>query len=123
MWHEKHISTLKLKFNQVIGSKKSVATLDYNQFLRVFDHTKKEGYETGQSILKMFGPNVCKKAFSLFNRNREGELDFRNFCCALSIICLGSTDEKFRFLFDLFDLDCDGLLSRKELLNLLTTIS
>jgi Ca2+-binding EF-hand superfamily protein len=77
----------------------------------------------GSSILKIFGPSVCKKAFLLFNRNREGELDFRNFCCALSIICLGSTNEKFRFMFDLFDVDCDGLLSRKELLYLLTTLS
>ncbi len=91
--------------------------------MKIFDHTKKEGYEKGQSILKMFGTNVCKKAFQLFNRNREGELDFRNFCCALSIICLGSTVEKFRFLFDLFDLDCDGQLTRKEVFNLLTTMS
>jgi len=35
---------------------------------------------------------------------------------------LGSSNEKLRFLFDLFDLDRDGLLSRKELLVLLNQL-
>lgn len=116
---------MKRKFNEGIGKVKrqNATTLDYNQFLKVFDHTKKEGHEVGSSLLKVFGPTVCRKAFLLFNRNMEGEIDFRNFCCALSIICLGSTNEKFRFIFDLFDINCDGLLSRKELLQMLNTLS
>ena len=125
MWHEKHIQILKQRFNEGVTNKKQFQNpkLDYNAFLRVFDHTKKEGYEQGSSILKLFGPAVCKQAFRLFNRNRDEQLDFRNFCCALSIICLGSANEKFRFIFDLFDIDSDGFLSRKELLFMLNVLS
>jgi Ca2+-binding EF-hand superfamily protein len=83
--------------------------------LRVFDHTKRIGYESGPSILQHFGAAICKQAFRLFDSSRFGAIIFRDFCCALSIICLGSSDEKIRFLFDLFDLDRDGFLSRKEL--------
>jgi Ca2+-binding EF-hand superfamily protein len=40
----------------------------------------------------------------------------------LSIISLGGSNEKARFLFDLFDLDRDGYLSAKELTLLLTQV-
>ena len=66
-------------------------------------------------MLQIFGPTICKQAFGLFDSSRMGSIIFRDFCCALSIICLGSINEKLRFLFDLFDLDYDSLLSRKEL--------
>lgn len=119
MWNEKHIEMLKTHFNQGIG-KKQANSLDYNAFLRIFDHTKREGHEKGASILQNFGPTICKQAFRLFDSSRVGTIVFRDFCCALSIICLGGSNEKIRFLFDLFDLDRDGLLSRKELTLLLT---
>ena len=76
----------------------------------MFDHTR----SCGSSLLKTFGPNTARQAFRLFDRNKMGQVDFREFCCALSIICLGSTNEKIRFAFDLFDIDRDGVLSRKE---------
>jgi Ca2+-binding EF-hand superfamily protein len=55
---------------------------------------------------------VAESAFRLFDRDRSGFIDFREFCCGLSIICLSSTNEKIRFVFDLFDLDRDGYLNR-----------
>lgn len=55
---------------------------------------------------------MAESAFRLFDRDRSGFIDFREFCCGLSIICLSSTNEKIRFVFDLFDLDRDGYLNR-----------
>ena len=57
----------------------------------------------------------------MFDRDRSGFIDFREFCCGLSIISLSSTNEKIRFVFDLFDLDRDGYLNRPELRTLLET--
>ncbi len=108
MWNEKHIQILKDKFNEATGKK---VALDYNSFLKVFDNS--------QSILEVFGPTISKQAFRLFDSSRAGSVTFRDFCCALSIICLGSTNEKIRFLFDLFDLDRDSLLNKKEMTKLL----
>ena len=54
-------------------------------------------------MLQVFGSNICKHAFKLFDSSRVGQIIFRDFCCALSIICLGGSNEKIRFLFDLFD--------------------
>jgi hypothetical protein len=50
MWNEKHIEILKNRFNQGIG-KKQANSLDYYGFLRVFDQTKRNGYDRGPSIL------------------------------------------------------------------------
>ena len=50
----------------------------------------------------------------MFDRSKDGVVDFKEFCCALSIICLGGVNEKIRFVFDLFDIDRDGALSIKE---------
>jgi Ca2+-binding EF-hand superfamily protein len=64
---------------------------------------------------------VVESAFKLFDRDKSGYIDFREFCCGLSIICLSGTNEKIRFVFDLFDLDRDGYLNRTELRTLLET--
>lgn len=64
---------------------------------------------------------VAESAFKLFDRDKSGFIDFREFCCGLSIICLSSNNEKIRFIFDLFDLDRDGYLNRQELRMLLET--
>ena len=64
---------------------------------------------------------MAESAFKLFDRDRSGFIDFRAFCCGLSIICLSSNNEKIRFIFDLFDLDRDGYLNKHELRTLLET--
>ena len=64
---------------------------------------------------------MAESAFKLFDRNKTGVIDFREFCCGLSIISLSGTSEKIRFVFDLFDLDRDGYLNKSELRTLLET--
>lgn len=64
---------------------------------------------------------MAEQAFKLFDRDKSGFVDFREFCCGLSIICLSGTNEKIRFIFDLFDLDRDGYLNKTELRTLLET--
>jgi Ca2+-binding EF-hand superfamily protein len=64
---------------------------------------------------------VIESAFRLFDWDKSGYVDFREFCCGLSIICMSSTNEKIRFIFDLFDLDRDGFLNKLEIRKLLET--
>ena len=53
-------------------------------------------------------------AFDLFDRDKSGEIDFREFATAIAICCFGSVKEKIRLVFDLFDEDRDGALSTSE---------
>lgn len=64
---------------------------------------------------------MAVSAFHLFDQDKSGTVDFREFCCALSLICLSGNNEKVRFVFDLFDLDRDGYLNKTEIEKLLRT--
>eukprot|EP00347_Sterkiella_histriomuscorum_P010752 403375058 len=112
-WNERHIELLKIKFQESLAlareKKIKIQGLDKVAFMKVF------------ADLKTFPKQVAESAFKLFDRDRSGFIDFREFCCGLSIICLSSNNEKIRFIFDLFDLDRDGYLNRQELRTLLET--
>eukprot|EP00347_Sterkiella_histriomuscorum_P001887 403370288 len=97
-WNERHIELLKIKFQESLA-------LAREKKIKI------------QGLDKQ----VAESAFKLFDRDRSGFIDFREFCCGLSIICLSSNNEKIRFIFDLFDLDRDGYLNRQELRTLLET--
>mmetsp|Transcript_7448 Transcript_7448/g.4022 ORF Transcript_7448/g.4022 Transcript_7448/m.4022 type:complete len:91 (-) Transcript_7448:331-603(-) len=64
---------------------------------------------------------VGESAFRLFDMNKSGRIDFREFCVALSICCLSSTEEKIRFIFGMFDNDDDGYLNKEDMLTLLNS--
>jgi len=92
--------------------------LDKQAFLKVFadlkDFPKVSHSESNRKP-------VADSAFRLFDRDKSGFIDFREFCCGLSIICLSGTNEKIRFVFDLFDLDRDGFLTKADVKQLLDT--
>jgi len=49
------------------------------------------------------------RVFYLFDKNRNGVIDFEEFVLALSVFHpRASLVEKARFSFDIFDIDCTG---------------
>jgi Ca2+-binding EF-hand superfamily protein len=57
--------------------------------------------------------------FKMFDRSKFACIDFKEFCLALAIICLGGFHSKLRFVFDLFDYNKDGNLDKKEQISML----
>lgn len=101
---------------------------DVQQLMRVY----KKNAGTGQNMNKeaffqVFSelqtlPNlVANAAFNLFDRGNTGVIDFREFCTAVAISCLSSKKEQIHFVFDLFDGNHDGKLTKKEVKLLLHT--
>ncbi|KAJ0172880.1 hypothetical protein K1T71_011056 [Dendrolimus kikuchii] len=56
--------------------------------------------------------------FLAFDENRDGHVDFKELCCGLSAACRGPTTERLKFCFKIFDLDSDGVLNKKELIDM-----
>eukprot|EP00743_Colponemidia_sp_Colp-15_P007324 GILK01007909.1.p1 GENE.GILK01007909.1~~GILK01007909.1.p1 ORF type:complete len:1576 (-),score=341.81 GILK01007909.1:149-4876(-) len=105
-WKYGHVQLLKRKFKEARGNAKE---LDKKAFTRLF------------ADLNDLPKNVVASAFRIFDADGSGRINFREFCCALSICCLSEPQEKTKFVFDMFDTNGDGYLQRPELVTLLET--
>ena len=71
----------------------------------------------GERICKLFTQSTGTTAYDIDSEGRKNIVDFREFLRALSLFhqsAQSKEEEKLRFLFRVYDLDQDGLLSAEE---------
>ncbi|XP_015264260.1 PREDICTED: lysophosphatidylcholine acyltransferase 2 isoform X2 [Gekko japonicus] len=67
------------------------------------------------SHLKLPVSDVLEELFTLFDRNGDGTIDFREYVIGLSVLCNpANTEETIYMAFKLFDLDDDGVITENE---------
>lgn len=67
-------------------------------------------------------PSVLGRVFARFDSASTGYISFRDTCLGLASACLSAWDTRARFVFDVFDLDADGILGPEELESMLSAV-
>jgi len=66
---------------------------------------------------------VLDRVVSIFDTDRNGEIDFKEFIQGVSIFSVkGNNMRKLHFAFRIYDIDEDGLISNGELFTVLKTL-
>ena len=80
-----------------------------------------------QKIYRQFFPfgdpsSFADYVFNVFDKDKSGEIDFKEFICALSVTSRGKMEDKLEWAFQLYDIDNDGEISYKEMLQIVDAI-
>ena len=83
--------------------------------------------EEFQKIYKQFFPfgdpsSFADYVFNVFDADKSGTIDFKEFICALSVTSRGKMEDKLDWAFQLYDIDGDGKISYEEMLKIVEAI-
>lgn len=83
--------------------------------------------EEFQKIYRQFFPfgdpsSFADYVFNVFDSDKSGSIDFKEFICALSVTSRGRMEDKLDWAFQLYDIDGDGKISYEEMLAIVEAI-
>eukprot|EP00397_Hematodinium_sp_SG-2012_P002308 GEMP01002314.1.p1 GENE.GEMP01002314.1~~GEMP01002314.1.p1 ORF type:complete len:865 (+),score=115.34 GEMP01002314.1:73-2667(+) len=94
-------------------------------FRNLTEHSTTPGKTVDKTTFLKYFPlpgMMGERLFSVFDRDNSGAIDFQEFLTGMGLIYRGTVEEKKRFLFEMYDLDGDGVVTREELHTMLSHI-
>ncbi|XP_054707530.1 Kv channel-interacting protein 4-like [Uloborus diversus] len=83
--------------------------------------------DTFRGIFSHFFPNgnvglYAHYVFRTFDQNKNGAISFKDFIQCLSLMCRGTIQEKLQWAFKLYDINGDGRITKKELMDIVCSV-
>ena len=105
-----------------LKSQTQFSNSEIKDWYKEFKKDYPEGYLTMDQFKTVYGKfypggNASKFAentFRVFDHNNDGKIDFREFMIGLSMSSKGSFDDKMKWIFQLYDENKNGLISKEE---------
>jgi len=72
--------------------------------------------------LGMKNTNIIQILFKIFDLNKDSTVDFKEVVCGLSVLARGTTQERIRFAFQIYDFNGDGRLSKEEVFSIIMSV-
>ncbi|XP_046428297.1 dual oxidase-like [Neodiprion fabricii] len=115
LWNHTSTSQTKLSqadLNKLIGEKLAKDVM----------YTELTLYEFAEVLSMPPESNFVKKMFEWADNNKNGLISFREFIAVMTVFYNGSAEEKTELLFNMYDINAKGTLSRDDFANLLRSL-
>lgn len=126
---EKH-SKLKPRDLAELNDNTEFSEQELKEWYKGFRKDYPHGYltvEEFQQVYSNFYPGgdasaFAENTFRVFDHNRDGKIDFREFIIGLSMSMRSSFEDKMKYIFKLYDLNDNNLISKDEMLVIVKAI-
>ncbi|XP_064630263.1 Kv channel-interacting protein 1-like isoform X3 [Lineus longissimus] len=93
--------------------------VDEETFKEIYSQFFPQGGKfTGNSDASTYAHYV----FNTFDKDNNGTINFEEFVMGLSVLSRGSLHEKLQWAFDLYDINGDGIITKDEMLDIVSAI-
>ncbi|KAG1674994.1 Dual oxidase 2 [Nymphon striatum] len=95
--------------------------LDTDQAKKIID-IELTKYEFAESLSMKPNSTFIDQMFTLVDKDENGYISFREFLDMITIFAKGSADEKIKLMFDMYDIDRTGKMTRKDFSNMIRSM-